>query len=330
MPKPLSAVGSQPSSAQIAREDTLRRLSRSPHPYHRQKVDIAHASENIARRTASDKSPLGSAQATDDEQDNTASAEWTYKESANSDSGTEADDEHFLRGLPAPKLRPRKGLRGIEISASSSPSPLASPGIPDVEIFGAHGFFRRTTIPLSLQKGEERTKAAHIFREKRKIEIIRRATEVGLLVFVAGFHCSDGQVRRLLYLWRKGMCIYCLNRIKTLLTPIRTWLPVSCDRISDSVISNQTDQLCQSHTFDKNTVTFWSSCNIRSGASDISSSSDTTRLPSSQSNDSNWISTQYCPRNLVTSQGIDTFYGRHRWLLYYTMDAVLCTTNCFQ
>jgi hypothetical protein len=147
-------------------------------------------------------SPLRSAQATDDEQDELRSISGSYKESVNSDSGTEADDEHFLKGLPAPRLRPHKGLRGAEFSISSSPSPLASPGIPDDELVRAQGFFRRTTIPSPVQTGHEVRKAAQSFRARRKIEIIRRATEAGLIIAVAGVLCLDGELRRVLYIWQ--------------------------------------------------------------------------------------------------------------------------------
>lgn len=207
MPKQLNPTNSLQSQTPGSREDALRRLSRSPHPYHRQNVDITHASERIPTRTLPTLySPLRSAQVTDDEQDGSRSSNWSYKESANSDSGTEADDEHFLKGLPAPKIRPHKGLRGAELSPSSSPSPLPSPSILDDNIYKTQGFFRRTTIPSPVQSGDDARKAAHHFREKRRMEVIRRGTESGILIFVASILCLDAEVRNLLYTWKKGMC----------------------------------------------------------------------------------------------------------------------------
>lgn len=186
----------------------MRRLSRSPHPYHRQQFELPYGSErfnNASTNAPSTKSPLRSAQTTDDEgpQELRRRSE-SYKESTNSDSGTEADDEHFLKGLPAPKLRLHKGLRGADSSPSGTPSPVLSPALLDEDSPRTHGFFRQRILPSAGIDREEAEKAVEKFRRKRRIEMVRRSTEAGIMCFVGAMLCFDSQVRRVIYMWRRG------------------------------------------------------------------------------------------------------------------------------
>ncbi|KAF4634892.1 hypothetical protein G7Y89_g3204 [Cudoniella acicularis] len=103
MPELLKPISPSPqlSHAQNLREDALRRLSRSPHPYHRQRFELPHASERLRANTPPKQLPLLSRQNTDDdERDGGRSGPESYRESTNSDSGTEADDEHFFERPP--------------------------------------------------------------------------------------------------------------------------------------------------------------------------------------------------------------------------------------
>jgi hypothetical protein len=193
----------QQSHAQNLREDAHRRLSRSPHPYHRQKFEIPHASERFNAYTPATQTPLRSRQNTDDEEQEGGAYSPGYKASTNSDSGTEADDEHFLKGLPAPKIRPHKGLRGAEGTLSGTPSPLLSPAILD-EDTQKGGYLRRATLPTISLKDADARKSAEKFRHKRRVEVIRRITETGILGFVAGLLCLNSGVRQLIWLWRRG------------------------------------------------------------------------------------------------------------------------------
>jgi hypothetical protein len=126
-----------------------------------------------------------------------------YREPRNSDSGTDADDEHFLKGLPAPKLRPHKGLRGAEGTYSSTPSPLLSPAILDEDIQKLPLNLRRAGISAALDEDEVR-KAAEKVKHKQRVEIVRRATEAAILVFVGAILGLNREVRQLLRLWKKG------------------------------------------------------------------------------------------------------------------------------
>ncbi|KAF7900842.1 hypothetical protein EAF00_003063 [Botryotinia globosa] len=156
-------------------------------------------------------SPLRSAQNTDDELYNGVrvtvdGSSNGYIEYTNSDSGTEADDEHFLKGLPAPRIKPHKGLRGANGSMSSTPSPLLSPAILDDEIRWKENGRIRSTVPTSkILTGEEQRKLIEKFKQRRKVEIVRRTTEACLLIFVGGVIYRSQGVEETLYLWKNEL-----------------------------------------------------------------------------------------------------------------------------
>lgn len=193
------------SHAQNLREEAGRRLSRSPHPYHRQQFELPYSSERFNSTAPSTTSPLRSTQYTDDEgHEAVRSFRAGYRES-NSDSGTEADDEHFLKGLPAPKLRPHKGLRDIDGSLSGSPSPLLSPVALIGDIHKTPSYLRKVSAALAVQNEEDAQRILRKLRHKRQVEIARRATEAALLIFVGGILCLNPEVRDVLKRSRKGI-----------------------------------------------------------------------------------------------------------------------------
>ena len=101
----------------------LRLLSRSPHPYHHNNADLRHPAHRIASLSPThgpNHPPLLLPQKA-----SPASA-FGKDSTPASDSGTEADDEHFLKGLPAPRSKPRKGLRGMNEVLSGVSTPPAS------------------------------------------------------------------------------------------------------------------------------------------------------------------------------------------------------------
>jgi len=205
MPEQLKPT--QLSHAQTLREEAGKRLSRSPHPYHKQRFELPFSLERL---NANGTPSLRSTQTPDDEgQGSPRGLPEEYRESPNSDSGTEADDEHFLKGLPAPKLRPHKGLRGGDGSPSSSPSPLLSP----VLLEGDKGTRRvpgRTSAAIGAVNEEEARKVVEKIRQKRRVEVIRRATEAGILLFVGSILCLNTGVKELLWVWKRGMLCICI------------------------------------------------------------------------------------------------------------------------
>ncbi|CAL3963404.1 unnamed protein product [Diplocarpon coronariae] len=203
MPDQLKPVRLQQSHAQAPREDALRWLSRSPHPYHRQCFELPYGSEKFNDTNANTpppRSPLRSTQTTDDDE----LQEWRHlsrgaREFPNSDSGTEADDEHFLKGLPAPRLRPHKGLRGADSDSLGSPSLLLSPALVDGNFSMQNGFLRQKIADVPAGESE---RAAERFRRKRKTEVVRRSSEAAILCFVGGILCLDPGIRRVVFIWR--------------------------------------------------------------------------------------------------------------------------------
>jgi hypothetical protein len=114
--------------------------------------------------------------------------------SSESDSGTEADDEHFLKGLPAPKRRPHKGLRGGDRVLSGSPSPLVLPAVLNEVVGKGSDYLREGAVPTNCGRENDARKVAEKFRRKRTAEIWRRLIEVGLLVVVGTITTSNRHV----------------------------------------------------------------------------------------------------------------------------------------
>jgi hypothetical protein len=175
---------STPLSPEAYAED-LRLFNRSPHPYHR--------SRRLGSCTPSEQGdrlhPLSS---------------YSRSSRTTSDSGTEADDEStgILRGLPAPPLRPRKGLR----SGGVGPTDLDD-WLPSLQPWPS---FVRPMLRTSRRSSEEELEEEAIeerlrFRRQRRVEVLRRLLEVALLLSVGGVVLYQDGARSLAWEWRKGM-----------------------------------------------------------------------------------------------------------------------------
>ncbi|GAW12757.1 hypothetical protein ANO14919_021280 [Xylariales sp. No.14919] len=155
--------------------DHLRPLSRSPHPYHHQTSELLEPSGSYAAR----RSPPPT------------------------DSGTEADDEHFLKGLPAPR-RLHKGLRGRnDVSSGASTPYLASPALFDEE--------GRQLSPLAAKKdmsvwNQTSSPAADKLRRRRAKEVIRRLTELFIIGILGLCVYTNVQVRPVLKRSSREFC----------------------------------------------------------------------------------------------------------------------------
>ncbi|KAK5993593.1 Dolichol kinase sec59 [Cladobotryum mycophilum] len=197
-------------------QDTLRTLNRSPHPYHHQHSDLPHPSELLV-------SPNETAQTKpEDDPSHHSSPTLIFSKDSTpaSDSGTDADDEHFLKGLPAPKARPHKGLRGRNEIISGTTTPVLSPGLGEEE----SGIPLERKIVQHVKRPEEKRRALENVRRKKVI--VRRATEVGIIIALAVMIGVNRQVYPVVKIWRQDFQFFGLLYLALLVFyPLRlvTW-----------------------------------------------------------------------------------------------------------
>jgi hypothetical protein len=126
-----------------------------------------------------------------------------------SESGTEADDESFsyTKALPAPPLRPRKGLKmALATGFDGQMTPLLTPTAIDEEA-------TRFDFPTATSKkaGLERTSTDDELREarakfvkRRRAELVRRASEVLLLAIIGLRILGNELIRSSTEHWHRG------------------------------------------------------------------------------------------------------------------------------
>lgn len=180
-PEAISRSSTPVLSSELIAED-LRQFNRSPHPYHR--------SRRLGSRTPSDQG------------DRLRPHSYYSKSSRTpSDSGTEADDEStgILRGLPAPPVRPRKGLRSGGSTAVDSETWL-----PTLQPWTT--FVRPTARGPRRSSEDEVGKAAEEkdLGRRRRVEVLRRLSETTLLLSVGAVTLLQRDARSLAWSWRKG------------------------------------------------------------------------------------------------------------------------------
>lgn len=184
-------------NTQDSQAQAIRRLSRSPHPYHRHGNNLSIHTFGATSQLL--HSPPHSSQNTDDESVGSleGSPLGTHMTtiSTGSDSGTEADDEHFLKGLPASRLRSHKGLRTSDGTASGAASPL---------LIQCGGVSRATSSDSRTLEGREETHIEARVDKTRRIEIIRRTTEVALLSTIGVVVVLNEHVWPVVLTWKRG------------------------------------------------------------------------------------------------------------------------------
>jgi hypothetical protein len=190
----------------------MRQQSRSPHPYHRRGQNLPGSSDSGQERGSDGGSPCAAEGPRTGKEGHIAPGHTSQQSQpsspkSTSDSGTEADDEGggFLKVLPAPSLRPRKGLRGNGIDGTVSP--LLTPSTLDVDP-------RKFLVQETKREASKSRPQDEVEKERGRIkdkdtrrklaEILRRISETGLLGFV-GYAVYNGEgVAPALKDWRNG------------------------------------------------------------------------------------------------------------------------------
>ncbi|KAL4893855.1 hypothetical protein BDV59DRAFT_192965 [Aspergillus ambiguus] len=174
-----------PVDSDLSPPENLRQFARSPHPYHRRGVRAAdlRLTENGNRSTP-------------------PHLQWPR---TSSDSGTEADDEStgVLKGLPAPPLRPRKGLR----STWNGGVDTNDPWLPALHPWPS---FARSASRSSRRSSSEDVEDAESVGKRRRIEVLRRLMETALLLSVGVVVLAPEHVRTRAWEWRTELLVYAL------------------------------------------------------------------------------------------------------------------------
>ncbi|KAL8709082.1 MAG: hypothetical protein Q9220_006103 [cf. Caloplaca sp. 1 TL-2023] len=181
---------------------TYRPLSRSPHPYVRRPREILVTTAGIndscdlppphTNRDAENLRPPGDPLSSGFlDVDNRKRRK---APSTPSNSGSEADDESgpFLKGLPAPPFRLRKGLKNEATSGISSP--LLTPSYLDDakrKEVSEFDFHRQGNAQHQVPTDEASQKIQDKFNKRRRAELIRRTTETILLFGIGCISCRS-------------------------------------------------------------------------------------------------------------------------------------------
>ncbi|KAK0516216.1 hypothetical protein JMJ35_000819 [Cladonia borealis] len=192
--------------------DPTQRLSRSPHPYHRNRDTVLQddcTNVSAARRSGFSRI-LSTSQAERGAGATYFDADHRKRRrniSSPSESGTEADDEKSgsLLRLPAPPARLRKGLKGL--NSSGTASPLLTPSYLDEEPrrLGLESRKRRRESRQSpTHTDEETVRLKEKFVRRRRAELIRRVSETILLGSV-GFISCNHEIGWLMRSWAKEL-----------------------------------------------------------------------------------------------------------------------------
>jgi hypothetical protein len=199
------------SESQRHDRQRLRVPSRSPHPYSRRKPDETLRLELEHHQERDEDSLPTPTQAGEIVKIEGITRKRSTKQVSltPSESGTEADDEGygFIKALPAPPLKPRKGLRdGRPSGLDGDVTPLLTPTKLD-EDAQRFSFDRPASKKTENDRSstDEETRAARAkFVKRRRAELHRRISEVALLGFLGLLILWNESIRASLHSWHRG------------------------------------------------------------------------------------------------------------------------------
>lgn len=188
--------------------------SRSPHPYHRHSFLESNARVKPDLASRSRQEPLLQRTRTSGNEEGEHHAIQTRRPkdslvASPSESGTEADDEGYTynRALPAPPLRPRKGLKiGFASGIDGAITPLLTPTTLDDDASRFNFDFARFKKPgvERTSTDEELRTARAKFVKRRRAELSRRASEVLFLILIGLLILSNELVSSSIGRWHRG------------------------------------------------------------------------------------------------------------------------------
>ena len=193
--------------------ESLELFRRSPHPYHRRQHDLrtTHTSSESSSYSPSHTSLHPPHNPPSDEDDRKR----RKTSQSPSESGTEADDEgySFVKALPAPPLRPRKGLRDTRgLGLDGDATPLLTPSQVDEEGRKLSGQYFQRRKEGSRNGGasptdDEAKAARQKYLKRRRNEVVRRTTETALLGVIGVLAVSGCNCWEQLLQWHRGRCM---------------------------------------------------------------------------------------------------------------------------
>ena len=192
-------------------QEDLRSGTRTPRPYHHDGEEIRQDKRKASKVCEASAREYSSAEWPEDQRNRPESRNSV----AGSESGTDADDErpNFVKTLPAPHLRPRKGLRAGETDEDRllTPSQLDDEG----RRRASQDYFGERPHDKFSREGKEAEEQELLRR--RLAEFARRSSEVGLMTVIAVCVICGPGVMRQLYLWRRELIVHVLVMLTLIL-----------------------------------------------------------------------------------------------------------------
>lgn len=210
-PDPSDAHLDAPTASEV---ESLELFRRSPHPYLRHRADLSNAqptSQGSGTNASAPGTPPRPSDRTTSDEDHRERRKQNSQ--SPSESGTEADDEgyQFVKALPAPPLRPRKGLRDRKGLREEGLSPLLTPTQIEEEARkysdeyfqdNKHAFQPGGASPTDKEAKAARQK----YIKRRRNEVVRRTTETALLAGIGFLAVSGCDCWSKLLEWHRGRC----------------------------------------------------------------------------------------------------------------------------